>query len=396
MKNYIKSHKKIAIAVGLGVIIVIVIASFLGLSKPSDAAPKITEGKARIDSISVSVENDGAVTAEKAILNFSQAGILKTLNFKVGDKVQAGDVLAELDSSKLAAQIDQAQSTYNANLEKAKRLAPGGEEVVLKQRTLDAAKSALLAEQNIYNDVAARYGVGSQQELAEVAKLRKAEADVSTADAQLALTNASRTDAQYVASSSFASLQLAKTSVYDTKITAPFSGVITAVNGVVGQTVGGTQSGASGFINIADPESVVLISSFDEEDIAKIKTGQPIKAELTALGATLDGQVTYVSPVAKVDQNGTATYEVRSSFVPKNYTVLDGMGASIKFITKQVDKAVVVPNKAIKMVDGKSVVSYYDDKKVIVTKAVTTGFTDGKSVAVSSGLNSGDQYLIIE
>lgn len=396
MLNNIKSHKKVALFGAIGIVAFTVFLWLAVFNKPSSAAPSITEGKARVDNISVSVENDGVVTADKAVLNFSQTGVLKTLNVKVGDKVQAGDTLAELDSSKLIAQVDQAQSTYNANLEKAKRLAPGGEEVVLKQRALEAARSALTAEQNIYNDVAAKYGAGSTQELAEVAKLRKAEADVASADAQLALTNASRADAQYVANSSYASLQIARTAIYDTKITAPFNGVITSINGIVGQAVGGTQASSTGFISIANPESAVLISSFDEEDIAKIKLGQVVKAEFTALSATLDGQVTYVSPIAKTDQNGSATYEVRSSFVPKNYTVLDGMSATIQFVTKQVDKVVVIPNKAVKLVSGKSVVSYYDDKHAIATKAIVTGFTDGKSVVVTSGLSSGDQYLIIE
>jgi HlyD family secretion protein len=163
MIKKIKSHKKIALLSSFGLILIIVFTWFVMFNKPSSAAPSITEGKARIDNISVSVENDGVVMADKAVLNFSQAGMLQKVNYKIGDKVQAGDVLAELDSSKLNAQVEQAQSTYSANLEKAKRLAPGGEEVILKQRALDAARSALIAEQNIYNDVSTKYGAKPKQ-----------------------------------------------------------------------------------------------------------------------------------------------------------------------------------------------------------------------------------------
>ncbi len=396
MINIIKEHKKLFAAIAIGLAILVVFLWLFIFNKSSEAKPKISEGKAKIDSIYVSVENDGVVTAEKVVLNFAQAGTLKGLNYKVGDKVQAGDQLAELDESKLIAQVSQAQSTYYANLEKANRLSPGGEEVVLKQRALDATRSALAAEQNIYNDVVSKSGVGSSQELAEAAKLRKAEADVASAEAQLALTSASKTDAQYIANASYANLQIARTAVYDTRIISPISGIITAVNGAIGQTVGGTQANTAGFITVANPASAVLVSNFDEEDIAKIKVGQSIKAEFTSLNTTLNGTVTYVSPIAKIDQNGAATYEVRSTFDPKNYTVLDGMNASIKFITKQVEKTVVIPNKAVKISDGKSYVSFYDDNRNIATKAVTTGFTDGKSVSVTTGMNSGDEYLIIE
>lgn len=396
MKYVQKIPKKIFLSFGIALVVIILLVSLFIFRKPTQAQVRITEAKAISDIIAVSVENDGLVTAEKVVLNFSQAGVLKTLNYKVGDVVQAGDVLAELDTVKLVAQIDQAQSTYNANIEKARRLSPGGEEVVLKQKALEAAKSALIAEQNIYNDTVSKSGVGSSQELAEAAKLRKAEADVATADAQLALTNASRIDAQYIANSSYANLQLTKATLYDTKITAPISGVITSINGAVGQTVGGSQTGTLGLITVANPNSIALISNFDEEDIVKIKVGQNIKAEFTPINATLAGQVTYVSPVAKIDQNGTATYEVRSTIDTRGNTVLDGMGATIKFITKQAEKSIVIPNKAIKLVDGKSVISYYDTNKAIITKQVTTGFTDGKSVSITSGMVEGDSYLIIE
>lgn len=395
MLKKIIDHRKTSVAVV--VLMVAALTVWVGFSNQhTKATAKITEGTAKTDTVAVSVENDGVITTDKAVLNFSQSGVIKNVAVKVGDTVSKGDVLAELDSAKLDAQVDQAQSTYSANLEKARRLAPDGEEVVLKQRALDAAKSALAAEQNIYNDVVAKYSTGSSQELAEVAKLKKAEADVASAEAQLALTMASRTDAQYVANASYASLQIAKTAVYDTKITAPFDGIITSINGVAGQIAGGTQAGSAGFITIANPGSAVLVSNFDEEDIAKIKVGQPIKAEFSALNATLNGQVVFVSPVAKLDQNGTASYEVRSSFVANTANVLDGMSATIKFITKSVDKAVVIPNKAVKLVNGESMVSFYNQDKTIATKKITTGFTDGKSVAVTNGLQAGEQYLIIE
>jgi multidrug efflux pump subunit AcrA (membrane-fusion protein) len=114
------------------------------------------------------------------------------------------------------------------------------------------------------------------------------------------------------------------------------------------------------------------------------------------LGKTVTGSVTYVSQVAKTDSNGSVTYEVRMDFVDKDMSIIDGMNASIKFITKSVEGVVRVPNKAVKMVSGKSTVSYYDAAKNILTKEVTTGFTDGLNVEIVTGLLAGDKYVIVE
>ncbi|NCU40736.1 biotin/lipoyl-binding protein [Candidatus Saccharibacteria bacterium] len=365
-------------------------------NKPVAVEPKITEVSAKLGIVAVSIENDGAITAEKAVVNFSQSGTLDTLNVKIGDKVVAGDILAALDTSKLTAQINQAQATYSANLEKATRLSSGGVEVNLKQIAVDSAKIALTTERAIYDDVVSKFGVGSTQELTEVAKLRKAEADVATAESQLAVTRASYNDAKFQANASYAGLVATQASLYDTQIISPINGIVTGLNGMVGQTVGGSQTTQSGFITITNPDSILLVSKFDEEDIVKIKEGQAIKAEFLSLNTTLDGSVVYISPAAIVDQNGIVSYEVHSRLVTNEHRVLDGMSATVRFITKQVDDVITVPNKAVKRVDGQSVVSYYDEQNKIVTKPVITGFTDGKSVAITKGLGVGDQYLIIQ
>lgn len=395
MKTLTKKQKAIIITAP----IIIAAASLIWVVRANGvtSAPLLRTATAVKGNIAVSIEADGIVTAEKAVANFTQAGILRTLNVKVGDSVKAGDVLAALDSSKLYAQVSQAQATYSANLEKANRLSPSGEEIIVKQRAVDATRSALTSEQSIYADIVAKNGVGSSQELAEAAKLHKAETDVTTAEAQLALTSATYKDAQYTASASYSNLQAARSAVYDTEITAPIDGVVVSINGLVGQTVGGQSSGTTtGFITIARLDNLSIVSALDEEDVAKIKVGQQTEADITALGVTLKGVVTFVSPVAKVDQNGGITYEVHTSFDKGESTVLDGMSATVRFITKSATDVVVIPNKAVKRVDGTAIVLIPGIGKTTKNQPITTGFTDGTSVAVNTGLNEGDKYLVAQ
>jgi multidrug efflux pump subunit AcrA (membrane-fusion protein) len=219
---------------------------------------------------------------------------------------------------------------------------------------------------------------------------------VSSAEAQLALTAATYKDAQYAISLSLANLDSAKLALSEATLKSPMAGTVASISGIVGQSTGGTQQTTSSLIVISKLDNLAIISNLDEEDISKIKVGQKIEAEFPSLGKTVTGSVTYVSQVAKTDSNGSVTYEVRMDFVDKDMSIIDGMNASIKFITKSVEGVVRVPNKAVKMVSGKSTVSYYDAAKNILTKEVTTGFTDGLNVEIVTGLLAGDKYVIVE
>ncbi len=395
MKAFFTHHKRTLIIIGASLIVLAGVL-MLTLDTPSASVPKITEKTARVDDLHVFIEADGTVIADKTTLNFSQTGILKDLHVTVGSQVRQGEELAALDSTKLLAQVNQAQANYSSSIEKALRLSPGGAEIIVKQKALDAARIALSAEQLVYNDVVAKYGVGSSQELSEAAKLRKAETDVVAAEAQFALTQATYADAQYSATALYANLEAARAAVNDMSIVAPMDGVVTSINGAVGQMVGGSQSSANGFITIARPDKLTIVSNLDEEDIVKLKIGQAVEADIAASGETVSATVAYISPIATKDQNGATSYEVRAIFEKGDRTILDGMSATIRIITKSVENVVVVPNKAVKLVNGKSTIQYYTNSRILQSKPVVTGFTDGTSVAITSGLTPGEKYVVIE
>ncbi len=347
--------------------------------------------------IDVYIEADGIVSAEKANLNFTQTGQIKVINVKVGDIVKTGDELAGIDSGKLQYQVDQALASYNTSVAKANRLKPGsgGEEIAIKEQAVQAANSALEAERNIYNDVVNKYGAGSTQEITEYSKLKKAESDLSSAQAQLSLTAATYKDAQYAVSASLANLQMARLALGESTLKSPIDGVVTTVNGSVGQLTGGSQqSSTTSFITVSQIDNIILISNLDEEDISKVKVGQTIEAEFTSLGKTIRGTVKYVSPAAKTDTTGSVTYEVRMQLNDSTAGVIDGMTASIKFITKSVSDVIKIPNNAVKMINGKPYVYYYGEDKEVLNKEIVTGFTDGQNVQIVKGLSVGDKFII--
>jgi len=305
-------------------------------------------------------------------------------------------MLASIDSGKLQYQVDQALAAYNTSVAKANRLRPGsgGEEIAIKEQAVQAANSALDAERNIYNDVVNKYGLGSTQEITEYSKLKKAESDLSSAQAQLSLTAATYKDAQYAVSASLANLQMARLTLSEASLKSPIDGVITSVNGSVGQLAGGSQQSSTSFITVSQIDNIMLISNLDEEDISKVKVGQSIEAEFTSLSKTINGSVIYVSPAAKTDTSGSVTYEVRMQLSDSTAGVMDGMTASIKFITKSVSDVIKIPNNAVKMINGKPYVYYYGEAKEVLNKEIVTGLKNSKNVQVVKGLSVGDKFII--
>lgn len=139
-----------------------------GAATPGAAQPAAGQPAGRI------VTEGRVVPAQSAALGFASGGVLAQVPVKVGDKVTAGQVLAQLDTSVLELQLAQA----DANVAGAKaRLAqldrtPAGEDVV-------AAKQAIASAQATYDRLAAGPGAteieaakaalaAAQQNLAEV------------------------------------------------------------------------------------------------------------------------------------------------------------------------------------------------------------------------------------
>ena len=102
-------------------------------------------------------------------------------------------------------------------------------------------------------------------------------------------------------------LEQAQQNLADATITAPFDGVITAVNIVNGQAV----SAATTAMVIADTSRLHVDVSVDELDVVQVAEGQTVQITLEAFeDTTVSGVVRRISP-AGVQSQGLVTYTVR-------------------------------------------------------------------------------------
>ncbi len=184
-------------------------------------------------------------------------------------------------------------------------------------------------------------------------------------------------------------------------VTAPFDGIIAAVNIKKGDTA----SNGTAVATLITKQKIAEIS-LNEIDAAKIKTGQKVTATFDALpDLTLTGTVTEVDLVGAVSQ-GVVSYSVQVSFDVNDDRVKSGMTVSVSIITEAKTDVLTVPSSAIKTQGSQSYVEVFDippagylngqgvESAVLPRQQiVTTGTSNDSSIEILSGLKEGD-YIV--
>ena len=215
------------------------------------------------------------------------------------------------------------------------------------------------------------------------AQLAQLTADPQASDLARAQARVDRAQAQ---------LDLAQIRLDDTALTAPFDGVIAAVNVAEGEEVG---QGAP--VTIIDISRYKVTVTVDEVDVARVQPGQQVEVLIDALGApALAGTVLRVSPQARSDREVTS-YDVEVEVDPAGRPVKPGMTASATIVVEKIDDALSVPAQAIRQEDGAAVVTVVTadgGKTTLATRPVQAGATIGDRVEIRGGLSEGERVLV--
>ncbi len=170
-------------------------------------------------------------------------------------------------------------------------------------------------------------------------------------------------------------------------VTAPISGLVTAVNAEEGN---GYQATTGALMTIQDVDVLEVTTQVDEYDINNVKLGQDVVIMTDATGSDeLKGVVTFVSPTATV-ASGTAssnTFEVKIDILNKDERLRLGMSAKLNIIMDTHKDVLAVPYDAIEQKDegatyirvvDKSVPARPDEDKKNEVLGIQVFGTDGK------------------
>jgi len=279
------------------------------------------------------------------------SGVVKRLSANIGDSVQKGQLLAELDDAELQAKLNQ----NTAALAKARTDYDYADLNVKRQRSLFA--------QNFIS----RQQVDLAENAYEVAlaQLNQAEANLDYAKVQLSYT----------------------------KIFSPTAGVIASVSTQEGETVSASLASPT-FVSIIDLERLEVQAFVDETDIGKIQLGQDASFTVDTYSDTdFKGVVTAIYPKAVIQDN-VVNYIVTVAISDRlGMTLRPEMTTNVNIFLEMRRQVLAVLTQAITREGGERfVVVMEGDKKI--QRRVKIGWKDNGMTEILSGVNENDTIVI--
>ncbi len=213
----------------------------------------------------------------------------------------------------------------------------------------------------------------------QFAKLVAKPRPVDTAAAQARLQQASAT------------LLQAQKQFDDLTLTAPVEGVVTAINGEIGEH----QSAGETMIALMT-DTLQITANVSETDVAKIAIGDPVDITLDALPSDVvfDGTVTEIEPAETVIQ-GVIYYQTTVVFGSDDERIKSGMTADLEILVAEALDTISVTPGAIQYEDDTPFV-YVLENGEKVRRDITLGLEGNDAVQILSGVESGDRIVLYE
>lgn len=261
-----------------------------------------------------------------------QSGLITQVYVDVNDRVARGQLLAELDTSRLRDAVMQGRA----------QVASAQAQVSQAEAQAALARATLARQEQVHALSAGK--VPSKTELDSArAQAASAEASVQAARAQLAVARAQ--------------LSSAETNLSKARIVSPVNGVVLSRDIEPGQTVAASFNAPVLFTIAEDLAKMQLEVAVDEADVGKVQAGQAAMFTVDAFpGRQFPARITRVN-VGSNATGSTATASSAASVVA--YTAVlavdngenflrPGMTATAEIRAREVKGALLVPNAALR------------------------------------------------
>lgn len=186
-----------------------------------------------------------------------------------------------------------------------------------------------------------------------------------------------------------------KKQLTDAVITAPFDGLVAAVNTDEGDIIPAPSVSPQPVIHLIDPTSMELEVEVDEIDIPKVSVGQKAIISLDAFPDNkYEGKVTFISSLPSPEA-GVILYKIKIGFqVPPQSGIKVSMSADANIVLQERQGVLLVPSRAISLdKQGNPQVTVIADGRS-EQRIVSTGVSDGFDTEIISGLNEGETVVV--
>lgn len=276
-------------------------------------------------------------------------GVLLNVPAKVGDPVQAGQLVAEIDDRELQAKASEARARVNLARAKAQRAA----KELVRVRTL--VDKGLEHQSNL-------------DKAEEEARVTRFEAEATQA-----------------------SLRTLQVQLSYHKIYSPINGVVSQVAAQEGETVvSGLQ--VSNLITVLDPTLLEMWIYVDETDVGRTRQGQRVEFFVDAYpDALFHGKVERVYPVPEVRDNIVYYKALVGVEYDRATPLMPEMTTQCRIVVEEKLGVLSIPNAALKWVEGRQVVFVEDQPGAVREVLPELGLEGLERSEVLSGLVAGER-----
>lgn len=340
-------------------------------AKPGYVTAEVIRGP-----MNITVSATGSIQpTDRVEISSELSGTVKDVLVDFNSEVRAGDVLLELETDELKADILSARA----------KLAAANAEVASSASDLESAKATMdRTETLVKRDVAPRQDLEDAQfaHAAAVADKQSAEARLDVAQAELAL----------------AELRLTKAT-----IRSPIDGVVLYRNVDVGQTVAASLEAPTLFVIAGDLDRMELRVDVDEADVGKVAPGQKASFTVEAFpDKRFPAEIKSIRYASEVNSD-VVTYKAVLLVDNSEHLLRQGMTATADILVSETEDAILVPTAALRFVpNGYDNATASGDERTAwllrngepVPVPVTVGASDGRYSVVTGGdLRAGDMVV---
>lgn len=399
--------------------------------KEETAAVLVEAQEAGRDTLILSSQFVGTVSPQESVyvIPMAQGTVTETF-FEVGDEVQAGDVLFQIDDSVAKLQLEQAKLSYasakgqadsalttqqeSASLQLETSVSQAETAYASAQVTWKNAKDSLSsiedAVEKLEKQIKEMKKNGTEQSVLDESKKSLKELKSQKEQAEMAYNVAETAyDAATTAyNAAKASKELTQGAVYeDTKeqlnttlqlaqvavdsaelalsyytVTSPISGKVISkaveVNGM---------AGASAAYTIAGEDTMTVTFQVSESVMNTLSKGQNITVERN--GAEFAGTITEIGNAVNMQ---TGLFQIKASVQADGAALPSGVSVTISSDTYIAENAVIIPYDAVYF-ENEGAYVYVAKEGHAVKTYVTTGIFDDTRIQIAEGITEGDVII---
>jgi multidrug efflux system membrane fusion protein len=315
---------------------------FAGMAMPVGVAT------VRIGDIGIDLDALGTATPLRTVAVRSQVnGLLQSVNFKEGQEVKQGDVLAQVDPRPFEASLLQAQGTL------------ARDEALLANARADLKR---------YQDVAPQGLIPEQTVATQKALVAQYEGTLKSDQGQI---------------------DTAKLNLGYARIVAPIDGRV----GLRAVDAGNTITTSDTLVTITQLKPIDVLFTIPEDNLPELlkrMSGGSLKVDALSRDKTTEvGSGTLASLDNQIDTS-TGTVKAKAEFANADESLFPNQFVNVRVRLTTLTGATIIPSAALQRGGDGMYVFVVNADRTVTQRKVKTGPSQGQDIAVTEGLKPGD------